>query len=256
MGNYALLATYSAGAKRGEMSELNALTPYASGAPIPRVSDLTMMATYSTAEPSVTQSLAWQFTMDGHTFYVLDLGNQGTWLFDTTSKAWCKYETNGFQFWNMRNGTPWNVNGVNRVVGADWQAPTLWELDPDKVLDEDFRDVVHAATAGIELRSRVYHSLAELRIAGNTRNAVNPDTAYMQLTYSDDNGQTYSAPLILTLQTASSPDGGQDVRFSSLGAFMAPGRVFQLVDVGSLMMLTGADAMIDDFDETNGPLQG
>jgi len=254
--DYAALVTYSSGAKHADVSDFSALTPYASGTPIPRVSDLTMMAVYSTQEPSVTQTLAWQYTMDGHTFYVLDLGNQGTFVYDLTSKSWSKYETDGLPIWNMRNGVVWNT-GAERVIGGDWQGAYLWELDPLKILDDDFRDIAHATSAAISLRSRVYHSLAELRVAASAGILDEADgAAYIQLTYSDDGGQTYSAPIIVMLQTGTTPDGQQDIRFSSLGSFMAPGRIFQLADVGGMLRLDGVDAMIDDYDEVNGPLQG
>ena len=257
MGGFYALATYTAGTKRGDVGSVHAIVPYASGlSAVPRVGDVSMQAVFSTAEPSVEQSLAWTFTMDGHTFYVLDLGNEGTFLYDIDSQNWCKYQTDGFPIWNLRNGTNWNT-GANRVVGGDWSGPYLWELDPDNLFDDDFRDVTHAATAGLVLRSRVYHSMAELRIAASA--GLLDDTtgsAFIQLTYSDDDGQTYSAPVVVQLIAGTTPDGQQDIRFSSLGSFMAPGRVLQIADVGGVLRLDGVDAMIDGFDEPNGPFQG
>lgn len=259
----ASLVTYSSGTKRSDTSSILALVPYAKGVnAVPRVGDLTMMAVYSTAIPAVTQSLAWQFTMDGHTFYVLDLGSQGTFLYDIISQNWCKYETNGLPIWNFRNGSMWFTGAPNeptvaaRVVGGDLSGPYIWELDPLAILDDDFRDIPHAASAAIALRSRVYHSMAELRIAASAGLLDETDgAAFIQLTYSDDGGQTYSAPVIVVLQVGDTPDGQQDIRFSSLGSFMAPGRILQLADVGGTLRLDGIDAMMDDFDETNGPLQ-
>lgn len=253
-GFYALVA-YTSGAKRGNVGELLGLAPYAKGVnSVPRVGDLSLLAVYSTAEPEVTQSLAWQFTMDGHTFYVLDLGEQGTFLYDIISQNWCKYQTDGLPIWNMRNGSMW-FTGAARVVGADWQGPYIWELDPTKVLDDDFRDIGHAASAAIALRSRVFHSMAELRLAASAGILDETDgAAFVQLTYSDDDGQTYSAPLIVMLNVGSGSDGQQDVRWTSLGSFMAPGRILQIADVGGTIRLDGIDAMMDDYDEKNGPL--
>lgn len=252
----AVMVTYSSGAHHARTSGVAALVPYALGtSAVPRVGALSLAAVYSTAEPAVSQTLAWQFTMDGHTFYVLDLGEQGTFLYDLISQNWCKYQTNGLPIWNMRNGTVWNT-GAERVVGGDWQGPYLWELDPTKILDDDFRDIAHAASAAVMLRSRVYRSMAELRIAASAGLLDETDgSAFIQLTYSDDDGQTYSAPVIVQLSTGTTSDGQQDIRFSSLGSFMAPGRILQLADVGGTIRLDGIDAMIDDYDETQGPLQ-
>lgn len=253
----AALVTYAASAKRGDVGELNIVSPYAMGVhAVPNVSDLSMLVSYSTAIPVVTQSIAWTFVMDGHTFYVLDLGAQGTFLYDLESKAWCKYQTNGLPIWNVRNGTVWNT-GASRVVGADWQGPYIWELDPLAVLDDDFREVVHATSAEVMLRSRVYHSMSEMRVAASAGLLDETDgAAFIQLTYSDDGGQTYSAPLIVLLQVGATPNGQQDIRFSSLGSFMAPGRILQIADTGGTLRLDGVDVMIDDYDEKNGPFQG
>jgi len=246
----AALVTYGVASKRGDVSVESALVPYALGASaIPRVSELAMLVAYSTAEPVVTQSRAWTFTMDGHTWYVLDLGQQGTFLYDTGSQSWCKYETQGFAGWNLRNGTMWNT-GASRVVGGDTLGPYVWELDPLKIFDDDFRDVAHAASAAITLRSRVYKSMSELRVAMSA--GLLDDTtgaAFVQLTYSDDDGQTYSAPIVVQLLSGTTPDGQQDIRFPSLGSFMAPGRIMQIADVGGALRLDGADAMIDNYDE-------
>jgi hypothetical protein len=91
--------------------------------------------------------------------------------------------------------------------------------------------------------------MSELRVAASA--GILDDTAgaaFMQLTYSDDGGQSYSDPVIVQLVVGATPDGQQDIRFSSLGSFMAPGRTLQISDVGGVLRLDGVDAMIDGYD--------
>ena len=216
---------------------------------VTRASYLAELMVYSTATPKQNRSLAWTFSMDGHTFYVLDLGNQGTFLYDVVTSQWCKFETQNSVGWNIRNGTMWWTKFAPRVVGGDSTGPQVWEYDPTALFDDGFRDIEHAATAGIMLRSRVFVSMSELRIAASAGELDDTTgAAYIQLTYSDDGGQTYSAPVIVYLDVGTTPNGQQDIRFPSLGAFMAPGRILQISDVGGVLRLDGVDAMLDDYD--------
>lgn len=220
---------------------------------VPKTSSIAAEIVYSTALPYQDRSLAWAMVLDGHTMYVLDLGQQGTFVYDTETSSWCSFKTQNSVGWNLRNGTVWNT-GAPRVVGGDSTGPYIWELDPEALFDDGFRDIPHAATAAIMLRSRVYVSMSELRIAASA--GLLDDTtgaAYMQLTYSDDGGQTYQGPFVVQLVVGTTPDGQQDIRFSSLGSFMAPGRVMQIADVGGVLRLDGIDAMLDNYDETTAP---
>lgn len=249
-GGAAALVPYGPpGAIEARASVEAALVPYAKAIDLmPRVSQLSMLAVYSTATPAQEQTLAWTFTMDGHTFYVIDVGDQGTFLYDFITSSWAQFQTQGNAGWNFRNGTMW-FTGAMRFVGGDSSGPFVWELDPTAIFDDGFRDIEHAATAGIQLRSRVYVSMSEMRIAASA--GLLDDTeggALMQLDWSDDGGQTYQGPAIVQLIVGSTPDGQQDIFYPSLGSFMAPGRVLQLSDVGGVLRLDGVDAMIDGFD--------
>jgi hypothetical protein len=241
---YAPPETYEARVSAAAM-----LAPYAANpGNVPRASQASIEAVYSTALPAQEQTLAWTFTMDGHAFYVLDLGTEGTFLYDGVTQQWCEFQSQNSVGWNLRNGCTW-YDFTTRIVGGDSTGPYVWELDETAVYDDGFRDIIHAATAGIMLRDRVYVSLAELRIAASS-GLVDDTTgiASIGLTYSDDGGQTYQGPFELFLDVGSTADGQQDIRFSSLGAFMAPGRVIQISDYGGLLRLDGVDAMLDDYD--------
>lgn len=247
----ALVTVQPPGSRTARTGEIAALVTYARNpVNVPRTSEIAGLVTYSTAAGSPERSLAWTFTLDGHTFYVLDLGAQGTFLYDIDTHNWCEFGTQGYGGWNVRNGTMWVNDNAPRVVGGDQNQGYVWELDPDQPLDEIFRDIEHAVTGGLMMRSRNFASMATLRLAGSTGGVQDTSgAAVVELSYSDDDGQTYSTPQQITLTVGTTPDGSQDIRWDALGAFMAPGRIIQIADTGGLLRIDGLDAMLENYDD-------
>jgi hypothetical protein len=71
------------------------------------------------------------FTLDGHTFYVLDLGPEGTWLWDQVTGQWCTFETDGYGKWSFANGTMWGSHIYYLVMtkarlGPPWIRFRYW----------------------------------------------------------------------------------------------------------------------------------
>ena len=61
------------------VSEVAALvTTAAEGKTVPGTSQVAMLIAYATGTPGESRSRAWSYTMDGHTFYVLNLRPEGT----------------------------------------------------------------------------------------------------------------------------------------------------------------------------------
>ncbi len=203
---------------------------------------LALMAVYGKFTGVETRSRAWSFSLDGHTFYALDLGQEGTFLYDVITGQWSQFQTAGYVGWNMRNGT---LFGEDRIAGADLQSGEVWELDPDALRDEGFRDVTHAVTGAVETRSRVFVSCDALRLTASVGHLTEPDGAIITLRFSDDSGNTWSDPKDVTL---TEKDFSGEIAWRSLGSFMAPGRVFQITDVGGVIRIDGADAFVDNYD--------
>lgn len=204
-----------------------------------------MLVAYKTGIPDPKRSRAWSFVLDGHTFYVLDLGEEGTFLFDDQTEQWTKFETAGYGQWNFQNGCMWGT----RIVGGDLLTDQVWELVPSAVLDEEWRDIEHVVTGKLTTRSRVYLGCDAVRVAGSIGTIDQVNGATMSLRYSDDDGKTWSDYFTVDLTT----DPKAEIAFRSLGSFMAPGRVFELSDVGGLVRIDGADAFINGFDDDAQP---
>ncbi len=235
-------------AHRARNSELAASVVYAL-APFntPRNSVLGAHVVWAPGLAGAARTRAWTFVLDGHTFYVLDLGGEGTFVYDLDTEQWSQWQTAGGVGWNVRAGVMWTSN--NRIVGGDSVHPTLWEVDPDTTTDEGFRSIEHKASGLISTRSRVFLAVEELRIAGSLGRLSGGDVATtMTLRYSDDNGQTWTTTDPVTLTPGLTSGDFGEVVWRSIGSFMAPGRLFELSDVGGMLRIDGADVFIEDFD--------
>lgn len=210
---------------------------------IPRNSTYAAYVVWTENHGAEARTRAWTYTLDGHTFYVLDLGEEGTFAYDVTTSQWAQFQTSGYAGWNIRAGTMWGED--NRIVGGDTLYHTVWELDPDTFLDDGFRAIEHIVTGGVMTRSRIYHAVEALRVAGSLGYFTSGSDATIMLRYSDDNGQTWVTAEILPVEEGVPLEAA----WRSLGSFMAPGRVFEVSDVGGMFRIDGADVYIENFDE-------
>lgn len=222
-----------------------ALTPYSTDKfTVPRTSQLAALIVYATGTPNQARSRAWAFTLDGHTFYVLNLSEEGTFVYDVTTQQWSKFETDGFGQWNMLVGTMWDT----RIVAGDSVAPTVWELDPNAVQDEGWRSINHVVTGIVTQRGRTYVSCDAVRLAASVGQIDDLNGAAMTLEYSDDQGQTWTTAD--PVQELVNGDYTAEIAWRSLGAFSSPGRIFRISDTGGVIRIDGADMYPDNFDET------
>lgn len=189
---------------------------------------------------------AWSFAFDGHVFYILDLGVEGTFAYDDTTQQWSKFITQAWNGWNLTNGTVWG----RRVVGGDFMTGDIWEMQPGALMDNGSVEIVHVVTGGLVKRNRVYSSVESLRLNVSVGQLDDVNGATIQLAFSDDQGVTYTDMGVIALTEG---DYSTEIVWRSLGAFAAPGRVFRVTDVGAFLRIDGADAAIDNFDEDSAP---
>lgn len=208
-----------------------------------RVSQDMMLIAYGTGIPITKVANSWTFVLDGHTFWVVSLGPEGDWAYDTVTKQWCQLISQGFDGLNFTQGVMWGL----RIMGGDVLYPFLYELDPTQPDDEGWRPVKHIVTGGVQTRSQNMVGVANFSVTASVGN-LSDATTDVNLTFSDDNGHTWVGPFTITLA-----QGATDVPllWSALGSFNAPGRVFQIADSGGMLSIYGADAALDDYDEDN-----
>lgn len=199
------------------------------------VTQAVCLVAYYEGQPTVSRQNAWTFVMDGHRFYVLPLGPEGDWAYDTTTQEWSQLQTQGFDGLNFAHGTMWGL----RVMGGDSLYPYLLELDPTQPFDEGWREVQRMVTGGVATRGRSVVGVANFSLTASVGDDNSVDQP-ITLEFSDDNGVTWSDQFDIPLTDAST----QLLIWNSLGSFSQPGRIFRITDTAGPVRLDGADCVL------------
>jgi hypothetical protein len=179
----------------------------------------------------------------------MDLGREGTFLYDQTTGQWTQFITTGYVAWNFANGTMWG----QRIVAGDLLTTDVWEMNPSALFDNGAKEIVHVVTGGVVTRNRTYHSVDSFFLACSAGQVLDQTTANVTLSFSDDQGQTW---ITMDTKTLTAGSFSQEIAWHSLGSFAAPGRIFKITDSGGFLRIEGADAGIDGFDPATGDQGG
>ena len=196
---------------------------------------------------------AWKYTLDGHTFYVLRLGDDKTLVYDLSTKQWSWYSSYDLNVWRGICGFNWaspsniaSEYGSNVIVGDDFFG-TLWVLNPEQAYDEHpsvgagvKRFFLREATGQITSNSRVFQPVYQVYLEGSMGNVAKIDGSpnTVTLKYSDDAGSTYRDAGPVTVDEG---NFNQNLVWRSLGLIKAPGRLFKIVDDGALTRIDGME---------------
>lgn len=200
---------------------------------------------------------AWTFTLDGHDFYVLRLGDQVTFIYDVLTEQWVEWSSSGLSFWRANIGANWigaarlgATFGSNVVVGDDVRG-LLYFLDPNQPYDDTPNDTAEIqqleyqriVTGQIPLRGRINTPCYVAFVTGDNYGLTATDfTPSVSLSTSDDAGKTYDDHGSITV----SPDGvDQEYSWFSLGQMSAPGRLFRITDNGIFARIDNLDVNDD-----------
>lgn len=217
-----------------EASEFAVLASTQKGKVMVDVSELAVLVSYVELGTERFTQRSWGFNFDQHQFYVLHLGAEGTFVFDVLSEQWAQWETQGFNQWNAEAGIEWN----DEVYFGDNELPTLWKLNPDSFLDDDFRLIKRVVTGGIPADARGTLRTGMLVLSTEQQSAFDDESVpYVQLSISDDGGVTFNDREALTVDGSKT----QDLSWRGLGMIRAPGRVFKITDEGAIVTIKGMD---------------
>jgi hypothetical protein len=205
------------------------------------------------ADPNVR---VFTFTLDGHDFYVLRLGNTETLIYDTYSEQWYIWGSDDSSLWRTYSGCNWlggerfaSGFGSSVVVGDDGNG-TLYFLNPDVDADDDAvlgAELPHPFTrvAQGQLITKGYAAKRcySVELLGSIGQA---DTGSVTLETSDDRGNTYVDHGAVEV---SADDLAARIDWGSLGSMFAPGRLFRITDTGALKRIDSLDADVDGDEE-------
>lgn len=199
---------------------------------------------------------AWTFTLDGHDFYVLRLGDNTTLVYDLFSQQWAEWSSAEFDFWRANVGINWlgsvgiidenNLSYGSDVVVGDDTWGLLWFLNADQGYDDHpdagspnqilpFERVVMGQAP---IRGRDVMPCNVVYLTGDNSGAAGPFGPTVTLYTSDDAGKSF-----LTQDTINVVPGDytQEFAWRSLGDITAPGRLFKIVDNGVFARIDSLD---------------
>lgn len=204
--------------------------------------------------PGLNQIVSFAFSLDGHDFYVIRLGQNETLVYDLTTGSWASWDSPGRNVWRANSAFNWVgplgsgtafTPSTNIILGDDTFG-TLWALDPASGADEGpfagdvAQTFTRAVTGGLPTRNRPSPRVNSVTL---TASVGDPDMAStsIQLRISDDNGRTYQdMGTVITQPNVYFTE----FRWRSLGLMRAPGRIFEFIDSGATVRIDGADAEV------------
>lgn len=201
---------------------------------------------------------AWTFTLDGHDFYVLRLGDDFTFVYDVYSEQWMDWSSLGMPYWRVNCGINWvggqalaALYGSDVLVGDDTHG-VLYFLNPEQPYDQtpiedapiQERYFERVVMGQVPMRGR---EVLPCYTVWLTTDMGRPayDGAGVTLLTSDDAGESFDDHGLVTVTPGVySPE----LSWYSLGQIGAPGRLFKIVDDGAIARIDGMEMNDPDDD--------
>lgn len=235
--------------EEGRVSEVDAMLPLETGmnAEVSQLQAL-VVGRGRVANPSLK---VWQFPLDSHNFYVLNLGDIETLVFDKLTKKWSVWGSGQGPRWRLSCGVSWLGAGANAsvlgssIVAGDDTYGVLYFLDPKYPFEDDpitgtegAAPFYRAAQGQIPARGNAPIDCYSVRLTGSFGDVYVESLTAVTLSYSDDAGRNYvnAGTLDITVD-----DYAARAEWRSLGMVRSPGRLFLIEDDGALARIDGLD---------------
>lgn len=200
---------------------------------------------------------AWTFSLDGHDYYVLQLGDDGTILYDTLSEQWYDWGSGDGFIWRAGTGANWlggrtfaDIYGSNIIVGDD-SIGVLYFLNPEGIADEDpvqgaeyMRPFLREINGQVAVKGYDARACYGVSLMGSIGENLDSSLTAITLYTSDDEGHNYDEHETINIAT---DDFNARVDWNSgLGSFEAPGRLFRVRDYGALQRIDWLEMSTDE----------
>lgn len=157
---------------------------------------------------------AWVFGTANHSFYVLAMGAEGTWVYDISTGSWTEWTSFGREQWRAHIGRGcWP--GV--VLAGDDEDGTLWRLSDTGTTDNG-DPIIQVWTAGAPVDRRAINQNVTLECA------VGQGAGTILLNVSDDQGRTWDP---MGAERLAEGQYGARVRWTRLGQMQPPVRIYE-----------------------------
>lgn len=197
------------------------------------------------------------FTLDGHDFYGIRLGDIETLIYDVSTQQWVDWDSFGLPFWRINCAYNWdtaqrlaNTYGSSIVAGDDTFG-LLWFMDPTQPYD-DHTDYLNATQQVEFYRVGMAQTMVPGRqnipcyaifLDGDNYGLSGTDfDPFIRLETSDDQGKSWLNHGDITTPI---PNGSNGYNWLSLGQMQSPGRLFRFTDNGIMARLDSVE-MNDD----------
>lgn len=206
------------------------------------VTELWMLAaTKSDTLGSPVRSRCGAFVLDGHSMYAVDLGEEGTFVFDATTRTWTRFATAGYYGWNFAMPYQWTTGA--HIVGGDAVASYVLTFDAENRLDDEWREIDDVVTGLLPARARQPRRVFRAELHGSVSSTMAAD-ATVVLRTSRDGGETWQE------YPARSFPSTPEVRLQwhSLGMLRPPGLVLQFVGLGGMLRVDALTLEVEGGD--------
>jgi hypothetical protein len=253
LSHFSLLTCFNLPTLQVDTSQLSSLLTVSWSFPF-RVSHASVLVAVI-GKPEIRKARAWAFSLDGHDFYVLRLGESSSLVYDLTTNSWSTWANKGISTWRLHLGLNWlSIDKANylggaatNVVGGDDNFGLLWTLDPNNGLDDSPieenppEDFERRVSGGVPARMRQSVRNNAVFLVINTGNPAFVPAAITLYT-SDDNGKSFQDQGSIDVPAG---EDSAEIMWRSLGLIRAPGRIFEFRDTGATVRIDGLDVRLN-----------
>jgi hypothetical protein len=184
---------YGAGGGGGEADVFGTFTSGANG------NQGVIVISYTPSVPSANSTIScYTLRIDGHIYYVMNLLTQNeTWVYDQNLEIWTQWsDTTGNSVWPVLQTTQFAFSGQPfSVAGQDPTTGRLWKIDGENTQDNGVNFPVNWTSLPLDFNTKKRKYYNNVELIGDVQLTTTP----VNVSYSDDDYQTFSTPRVLDM---------------------------------------------------------